>query len=108
MTERWPARWQTDAINAIAPYIDSEYLVEILVGDPATSIDGTLLADVGALAPPTTTAVHATHITNGDLALLAASGTGVCLCPTTERDLGDGIGPAARIGRGRRSAVVGK
>jgi formiminoglutamate deiminase len=55
-----------------------------------------LAADVGALAR-TTTAVHATHVTNGDLALLAASGTGVCLCPTTERDLGDGIGPAVRL-----------
>ena len=26
-----------------------------------------------------------------DIALLASSSTGVCLCPTTERDLGDGI-----------------
>jgi hypothetical protein len=42
--ERWPVRWQTDAIAAVDPYIDSEYLVEILVGDPATSIDGTLVA----------------------------------------------------------------
>ncbi|SCG18115.1 formiminoglutamate deiminase [Micromonospora echinofusca] len=55
-----------------------------------------LLADRGALGPGTT-AVHATHLTGGDLTLLADAGTGVCLCPTTERDLADGIGPARRM-----------
>jgi len=55
-----------------------------------------LAADAGVLGLRTT-AVHATHVDDGDLALLARSGTGVCLCPTTERDLGDGIGPAARM-----------
>ena len=52
-----------------------------------------LLHRHGLLAP-TTTAVHATHLTASDIALLGASGTGVCFCPTTERDLADGIGPA--------------
>ncbi|MER5332813.1 formimidoylglutamate deiminase [Micromonospora sp. NPDC002717] len=55
-----------------------------------------LLADHGALGPHTT-AVHATHLTSGDLTLLGDAGTGVCLCPTTERDLADGIGPARRM-----------
>ncbi|MEU6073399.1 formimidoylglutamate deiminase [Micromonospora sp. NPDC047074] len=55
-----------------------------------------LLADHGALGPDTT-AVHATHLTSGDLTLLGDSRTGVCLCPTTERDLADGIGPARRM-----------
>ncbi len=52
-----------------------------------------LLAEAGALGP-SSVAVHATHVTGADVALLASSGTGVCLCPTTERDLADGIGPA--------------
>ncbi len=52
-----------------------------------------LLAAEGVLSPAAT-AVHATHLTGDDIALLAATGTGVCLCPTTERDLADGIGPA--------------
>jgi formiminoglutamate deiminase len=43
------------------------------------------------------TAVHGTHLTAADRALLADRGTGVCLCPTTERDLADGIGPAATL-----------
>ncbi len=55
-----------------------------------------LLADHGALGPGTT-AVHATHPTSGDVSLLGESRTGVCLCPTTERDLADGIGPARRM-----------
>jgi formiminoglutamate deiminase len=55
-----------------------------------------LLAAEGVLGPGTT-AVHATHLTGDDVALLAASGTGVCLCPTTERDLADGIGPARAL-----------
>ncbi|MFC3504745.1 formimidoylglutamate deiminase [Micromonospora krabiensis] len=55
-----------------------------------------LLADREALGA-TTTAVHATHPTSGDLTLLGDSRTVVCLCPTTERDLADGIGPARRM-----------
>ncbi|WP_196780976.1 formimidoylglutamate deiminase [Nocardioides sambongensis] len=55
-----------------------------------------LLARTGALGPRTT-AVHATHLTSADVALLAESDTEVSLCPTTERDLGDGIGPARRL-----------
>ncbi|MEV4706411.1 formimidoylglutamate deiminase [Actinoplanes sp. NPDC049316] len=46
---------------------------------------------------PGTTAVHGTHLTDGDIKLLGGTGTGVCLCPTTERDLADGIGPARRL-----------
>ena len=55
-----------------------------------------LLADAGVLGPHTT-AVHATHLTVADRRLLGAAGTGVCLCPTTERDLADGIGPAREL-----------
>jgi cytosine/adenosine deaminase-related metal-dependent hydrolase len=54
------------------------------------------LADRGALGP-TSTAVHATHLTSVDVALLGGSGTAVCRCPTTERDLADGIGPAPEL-----------
>ena len=49
-----------------------------------------LLSNNGILGA-NTTAVHATHVEAEDIALLASSSTGVCLCPTTERDLGDGI-----------------
>jgi formiminoglutamate deiminase len=55
-----------------------------------------LLADRGALGPRAV-AVHATHLTDDDIGLLGSSGTGVCMCPTTERDLADGIGPAREL-----------
>ncbi|MFJ9694714.1 formimidoylglutamate deiminase [Kitasatospora sp. NPDC101183] len=55
-----------------------------------------LLADHGALGPRTS-AVHATHLTEEDVRLLASSGTTICMCPTTERDLADGIGPARAL-----------
>ena len=55
-----------------------------------------VLRDAGALGPRTT-AVHCTHLTAADIADLNDSSTGVCFCPTTERDLGDGIGPASAL-----------
>ncbi|MFC7309928.1 formimidoylglutamate deiminase [Streptomyces monticola] len=55
-----------------------------------------LLADHGVLGPGTT-GVHNTHLTADDIRLIGGSGTGTCMCPTTERDLADGIGPAAAL-----------
>jgi formiminoglutamate deiminase len=55
-----------------------------------------LLHDAGLLGERLT-AVHATHLTDADLGLLASTRSGVCLCPTTERDLADGIGPAGAL-----------
>lgn len=55
-----------------------------------------LLAECGALGPDST-AVHATHLTTHDIALLGATSTACCFCPTTERDLADGIGPALAL-----------
>lgn len=52
-----------------------------------------VLADVGLLGRHLT-AVHATHMTERDIALLGGARAHVCMCPTTERDLADGIGPA--------------
>lgn len=57
-----------------------------------------LLADHGVLGPRTT-GVHNTHLTDLDIALLGGTTTGTCMCPTTERDLADGIGPAVRLQR---------
>jgi len=65
-----------------------------------------LLRDAGVLGPRTT-AVHATHLTDEDLADLDRTATGVCFCPTTERDLGDGIGPAAALLAGRGPFSLG-
>jgi formimidoylglutamate deiminase len=51
-----------------------------------------LLAEAGCLGPRTTI-VHGTHADERELDLLAESGARVCLCPTTEANLGDGFAP---------------
>ncbi len=48
-------------------------------------------------------AVHGTHLADGDFEVLGEAGSTCCLCPTTERDLADGIAPAHRL----RSAGIG-
>jgi formiminoglutamate deiminase len=55
-----------------------------------------VLSDNGVLGPRTV-AVHATHLTDLDRTELGDTDTGVCFCPTTERDLADGIGPARAL-----------
>jgi formimidoylglutamate deiminase len=55
-----------------------------------------LLADCGCLGERTTV-VHATHANGAELDLLRDSGSTICVCPTTEADLGDGFLPAVRV-----------
>ncbi len=59
-----------------------------------------LLDRAGALSPALTV-VHANHVTDADVALLGARRASVAACPTTEADLGDGVG------RGRALADAG-
>lgn len=49
-----------------------------------------------------TTAVHAIHVSDDDIERLAGAGASVCVCPTTELDLGDGT---ADVDRFLRSSV---
>ncbi|MFI0374367.1 formimidoylglutamate deiminase [Actinomadura sp. 1N219] len=65
-----------------------------------------LLAESGALGA-LTTAVHATHLTGEDIGLLGTTMTGVCMCPTTERDLADGIGPARDLANAGSPVCLG-
>jgi len=55
-----------------------------------------LLDEHGALGPMTS-AVHATHLTDDDVARLGSAQAYACFCPTTERDLADGIGPSTAL-----------
>jgi cytosine/adenosine deaminase-related metal-dependent hydrolase len=41
--------------------------------------------------------VHGTHLDDGDVSLLGGAGACCCVCPTTERDLADGIGRMRRL-----------
>jgi formimidoylglutamate deiminase len=55
-----------------------------------------LLAETGCLGPHTSV-VHATHANARELDLLAEAGGRVCVCPTTEANLGDGFCPVEEI-----------
>jgi formimidoylglutamate deiminase len=55
-----------------------------------------VLARTGCLGPRTTI-VHGTHASDGELDLLAEAGARICVCPTTEANLGDGFVPVERI-----------
>jgi formimidoylglutamate deiminase len=55
-----------------------------------------LLAETGCLGPRTTV-VHATHANERELDLIAEAGARVCVCPTTEANLGDGFVPVAGL-----------
>lgn len=52
-------------------------------------------------------AVHATHLTAGDIALLGQAQSNACFCPTTERDLADGIGPSRRLADAGATLTLG-
>jgi formiminoglutamate deiminase len=70
---------------------ENQQCQEAYAATPTEVLDG-----VGALGPRTS-AVHATHLTEGDITRLGTTATNACFCPTTERDLGDGIGPSRRL-----------
>lgn len=55
-----------------------------------------LLAEAGVWNERST-AVHATHLSDDDVATLGAAHARVCFCPTTEAELADGIGPSVAL-----------
>ncbi len=65
-----------------------------------------LLDWAGALGPRTSL-VHATHLSIDDVDLIGRSGSYVCFCPTTERDLGDGVGPSGDLRRAGCGLTLG-
>jgi formiminoglutamate deiminase len=87
------AEWATQRHTPLHAHLseqvaENQACVEAYGVSPAT-----VLFEAGALGAHAT-AVHATHLTESDVALLGSQGTHACLCPTTERDLADGIGPS--------------
>lgn len=77
---------------------------EVLARHGATPVG--LLHRAGVLGP-SFTAVHATHLTVADIGLVGAAGCSCCFCPTTERDLADGIGPSTELAAAGATLCVG-
>ncbi len=65
-----------------------------------------LLSEAGVLGEAMTS-VHATHLTEQDIAAYGSTGTAICMCATTERDLADGVGPAGKLSRAGARLCVG-
>lgn len=108
-----PAEWLTQ----IARYADDRGLVrhihaseqpreleECAAEHGCTPIE--LLDRTGFLGPRTSV-IHATHVTDRDVALLAESETIVDVCPTTEANLGDGHAPALRLAEAGVRLAIG-
>lgn len=55
-----------------------------------------VIARAGLLGPRFT-GVHGVHLAEGEIALLGEAQATICACPTTERNLGDGIVPAQQL-----------
>jgi len=70
------------------------------------STPAAVLYDAGVLGPRTSV-VHATHLTSADIRLLGGSEVFACVCPTTEADLADGIGPFGALASAGCRLTVG-
>jgi formimidoylglutamate deiminase len=65
-----------------------------------------LLYRTGFLGPRCSV-IHATHVSDRDVALLAHTDTVVVVCPTTEGNLGDGHAPALRLAEAGVRLAIG-
>jgi len=65
------------------------------------------LLDREGILGPDLVAIHAIHLNEADIALLGQNKVGVCACSTTERDLGDRVGPLGALARAGCSLSVG-
>lgn len=85
----------------------SEQLGENEAAQAAYGLSPVAILERAGVLGPLTTAVHAIHLSSADLGMLAASGATVSACPTTEADLGDGIGRFSEMAQAGIPLVVG-
>src|SRR5699024_5934353 len=65
-----------------------------------------VLARAGVVGP-NLSAVHATHLSEDDIAILGQSKASIVMCPATEADLADGIGPARELADAGAAIALG-
>ena len=75
----------------------SEQPAENDAAQAAYGVSPTGLLEQAGLLANRLSAVHATHLSEQDIRALGEAGVGIVMCPTTEADLGDGIGPAREL-----------
>lgn len=108
-----PPEWLED-IGTFA--FDHGLPMHIQIAERSTEVDACLaetkrrpvelLSDHGLLCEQLV-AVHATHITTGEARLLGEAGSFVCVCPTTERDLGAGLPNVSDLVKNRVRLCLG-
>lgn len=67
----------------------------------------TQLLDREGILGPDLTAIHAIHVDVRDISLLGANKVSICACTTTERDLGDRVGPLRSLADAGSALCVG-
>lgn len=85
----------------------SEQPAEVAATREAYGLTPIALLDTEGALTDVTTIVHGTWATSDDIARLATRGSTVCLCPTTECDLGDGVPPTSALFRAGVPLCVG-
>ena len=106
-----------DAIEVVAGVADenrwpvhvhlSEQIAENEQCLAALGATPTRILDDAGLISARLTAIHATHLAADDIGALGSSAASCCCCPTTERDLGDGIGPAPALAEAGSAICLG-
>lgn len=97
---------EPDDLSAVAAGLPADVPLHVHVSEQPAENDACVaaygLTPTGLLArhglvTSRLSAVHATHLTDDDIRLLGDAGATIVMCPTTEADLGDGIGPAPEL-----------
>lgn len=105
-----------DALAVIAAELDpqlplhvhlSEQVAENDACEAASGLSPAGLLHRYGLLTERLSAVHATHLSPADIALLGEAGCSVVMCPSTEADLGDGIGPARELANAGATIALG-
>lgn len=95
------AAWSHDSHDALHPRPVHVHLSEQTAENQSCvdehGVSPTSLLSQARLWDSNATAVHATHLSEGDIALLGAAHAHAAICPTTEADLADGIPAAAAM-----------
>ncbi len=94
-------------VGAVLHVHACEQRAEVVACRAATGLSPIGLLDACGALTPRTTIVHGTHLDDDDIALLADRGCTVCVTPSTERNLGDGLGRIADLVQHRVPICVG-
>jgi formiminoglutamate deiminase len=90
------AEWAADREVPLHAHVSEQPAENEAALDAYGSTPTGVLAEAGAIGKRFT-AVHCTHLDDGDFRVLGEAGATCCVCPTTERDLADGVVEAERL-----------